>query len=117
MRGPITRRWLGRMSVAAAVAVCVAFGVRQAVAQAYSVPMGSMEPELPRGSRILVSKLARHFAPGDIIAYRHATGLTYLGRVESVDGLSGDLTISRNGTPPTRVSAGDIIGRVVLSTR
>lgn len=117
MRNPIKMRRLGSLAVVAAAAVvCATLGVRQAVAAVYTVPFGSMEPELPRGSRILVYKLADTFTPGDIVAYRHSSGRTYLGRFEGEDG-AGVLAVSRNGTGPLRVQPGDVIGRVVLSTR
>ncbi|MBK7405028.1 MAG: S24/S26 family peptidase [Phycisphaerales bacterium] len=117
MRNPITKRRLGRLGITLGAVTLATIGVRQAVAQVYYVPMHSMEPELPAGSRVLVYKLAGQFSPGDIVVYRNPSGQAYLGRVEGADAATGALTISRNGTPPTPVAASDVIGRVVLSTR
>jgi len=100
-----------------AVALGLMFGVKTAVAEVYSVPVRAMEPELPVGSRVLVYKLASSYAPGQIVAYAHTTGQTYLGRVESFDPIGGTIVLSRNGTGQISVAERDVIGRVVLNTR
>jgi signal peptidase I len=116
MRNPMTARRLGSSLLIAAVVVVAGFGVRHSVAAVYTVPLSSMEPELPRGSRILVYKLRSTITPGDIVAYHHNSGLAYLGRVVAVES-TGALTLTRNGTGEIRVQSSDVIGRVVLSTR
>lgn len=92
-------------------------GVKTAVAEIYTVPMTSMEPELPAGSRVLVYKLADTFTPGQIVAYRHTSGQTHLGRVVSHDPGSNHLTLDRNGVGTFSITDKDVIGRVVLNTR
>lgn len=115
-----TQRWSRRLRSACwalAAALVVTIGVRTAVAQVYVVPTASIEPEIPQDSRVLVFKLASRFEPGQIVAYRHTTGVTWLGRIESVDAATGDLTIGRNGTRPIIIRDDVVIGRVVLGTR
>jgi signal peptidase I len=52
--------------------VLVAAGfVRTFVAEPFLVTATYVEPELPRGSRILVWKLSGNFIAGDVVAYRH----------------------------------------------
>lgn len=98
-------------------ALVLMVGVKTAVAEMYVVPMHSMEPEVPAGSRVLVYKLADSFKPGQIVAYRYTTGQTYLGRVEAWDPNTGALTLNRNGVGTFAIAEKDVIGRVVLNTR
>ena len=114
------RRWPRRFRLAGvgiATAFMLTIGVRTAVAQVYVVPTASIEPEIPQDSRVLVYKLASGFKPGQIVAYRHGSGVAWIGRVESVDPSTATLTINRNGTGPIVIDEDAIIGRVVLATR
>ena len=111
------RRLLIKAGAGVAVAFVLMVGVRATVAEVYTVPMTSMEPELPAGSRVLVYKLAYSYSPGQIVAYRHASGQTHLGRVGAWDPGAGTLTLSRNGTGSITVNESDVSGRVVLNTR
>ncbi len=110
------RKW-AKPAIVACVVLVGSLGIRQAVAGVYYVPLASMEPELPRGSRVLVYKLAGSFRAGDIVAFRHTSGETHLGRFEGEASPSGTITVSRNGSGPIDVPMSDVIGRVVLSTR
>lgn len=113
-------RWARRLRSAGwtlAAALVLTIGVRTAVAQVYVVPTASIEPEIPQDSRVLVYKLASGFEPGQIVAYRHTTGVAWLGRIEHVDAATGDLTVRRNGTGPIVIGDDVVIGRVVLGTR
>ncbi|MEQ8316719.1 MAG: S26 family signal peptidase [Phycisphaerales bacterium] len=113
-------RWPRRLQRAGwgvAIALLLTIGVRSAVAQVYVVPTAAIEPEIPRDSRVLVYKLASRYQPGQIVAYHHAPGIVWLGRVESFDPGLRTLTISRNGTGPVVISKDVVVGRVVLGTR
>ena len=113
-------RWTRRFRAAGwslAAALVLTIGVRTAVAQVYVVPTASIEPEIPQDSRVLVYKLASRFEPGQIVAYRHHSGMAWLGRVEYFDPATGSVTISCNGAGPTVVRGDAVIGRVVLGTR
>lgn len=111
------KRRVRALSLVLGVVVVGTLGVRQAVAQVYVVPLASMEPEIPAGSRILVYKLGDTFAAGDIVVFRDlASGQAHLGRYEGEDA-AGLLTLSRNGTGPITVRPETVIGRVVMTTR
>jgi signal peptidase I len=100
------------------VIVCLAglFTVRAAVAEVFYIPMASLEPELPQGSRVLVYKLGDTYQPGQIVVYD--TGLQkHVGRVDAVDMDRRRLEVSRNGVMYIPIDMEDIIGRVVLTTR
>lgn len=111
------RRLLIRSGIGLGVAMILMVGIRTSVASVYTVPMASMEPELPAGSRVLVYKLADSFAPGQIVAYRHTSGEVYLGRVEAWDQGAGAVTLNRNGVGTFAIAEKDVIGRVVMNTR
>lgn len=59
------------------VAALLAIGFKATVAQAYSIPSGSMEPQLAVGDRVLVSRLAyRLHDPnrGDVVVFHDPVG-------------------------------------------
>jgi hypothetical protein len=101
------------------IALVVAFAVRYAVAQAFYVPGDSVSPIIPRGSGILVYKLAKSFNPGDVVVYQLANHEYRVGIIvhESHDG--GWLIEKNNGSAKERtdVARQDIVGRVFLNTR
>jgi signal peptidase I len=108
-------RWLQRTGLILVAGFVLMVGVRAAVAEVYTVPMASLEPELPQGSRVLVYKLDNQFQPGQIIAYQHSTGQVYLGRVLAIDATG--VSINRNGVESELVAFDTIVGRVILNTR
>ncbi len=67
-------------------------------------------PQIPRGSQFLVWKLAHHFVPGDLIAFR-LHGSQSVGRVAGIEG--GVLTVSRNGSADVSVPSTNILGKVI----
>jgi uncharacterized protein YijF (DUF1287 family) len=101
------------------IVLVLAFAVRYAVAQSFYVPGNSVSPAIPRGSRILVYKLAKSFDPGDVVVYRFANGEFRVGIIvhQSHDG--GWLVEKNNGSTKERtdVARQDIVGRVFLNTR
>ncbi len=111
------RRRLVKAGAGLGVAVLLTVGVRTTVAEVFTVPLASMEPELPAGSRVLVYKLADSYSPGQIVAYRHMSGNVHLGRVDAWDEAAGMLVLNRNGVGTFTIAGKDVIGRVVLNTR
>jgi hypothetical protein len=99
-----------------AVTLVVLLAVRFSVAQEFYVPSDVAAPMIPRGSRILVYKLAESFQQGDVVVFRSAGGEAWMGTVETSDA-QGNLTVSRKGYPQSIVPRRSIIGRVVLNTR
>jgi hypothetical protein len=101
------------------IALVLAFAVRYAVAQAFYIPGNAVSPVIPRGSGILVYKLAKSLDPGDVIVYRLPDGVYRVGIIirQSQDG--GWLTEKNNGSTKERtdVARQDIVGRVFLNTR
>ena len=113
------RRGLRCLTVAGivlGVGFCGLITVRAAVAEVYRVPTDRISPEIPRNARVVVSRIGRTFAPGDIVAY-HVPGAVWLGRVERVDGDTRTVTISANDDDRSIVAVDDIVGRVILQTR
>ncbi len=111
------RRWLVIAPAVLAVGAVVLVSVRAAVAQVYYVPTNVVAPEIPKGARILVSKLGSNYQPGDIIAY-HGDDMTLLGRVASIDPSSGLIDLERNAPGGDHsVTPEDVVGRVVAQTR
>jgi len=98
-----------------AVALVLAFMVRWAVAQPFYVPSDVAAPQIPRGSRVLVFKLARSFSAGDIVVFL-TTDLGYrVGIVKDVQ--PGNLVVQRHGFPDVTVPLDHVVGRVFLNTR
>ena len=112
-----TRRRLIALAIVGVSVLVVLVSVRTAVAEVYYVPTASVAPEVPQGARVLVSKLTRTYAPGQIIAYRNTRGRIWLGRVAAVDESSGRIELSRHPPTDDSVRLDDVIGRVVLTTR
>ena len=106
---PVRKWWrkaLGTLIFASVLAL-----VLQAwVLQAFVIPVKSLEPELPAGSRVLVWKLSRQFAPGDIIAHKHGAQI-WVSRV--VRDEQGQLVLQRNQQPEELLPRADVIGKVV----
>ena len=99
------------------VAACLVlnFSIRWAIAEPFYVPGRGAEPLIPRGSRVLVYKLASAFRAGDVVAFRGLEGEKLLGIVKIEQ--AGVLTVSRNGEADCEVPHWRVIGRVVASTR
>ena len=100
------KRWLATVLIAFAIAM----PLKLWVLEAYVIPVKSMEPELPAGSRVLVWKITREFAPGDIVAHKHGDRV-WVSRV--VRGEKDDLVLQRNQWPEEKLPRTDVIGKVV----
>jgi hypothetical protein len=102
-----------------AIALVLAFAVRIAVAQSFYVAGDGASPMVPRGSRVLVYKLAHSFKPGDVIVYRNSDSEFRMGIVDREIG-DGRWLIERNhGSAKEMVELAQdkIVGRVILNTR
>lgn len=101
---------------AAGVMVPRFFGVQE-----YAVSTGSMEPEIPVGSLIFVTKTdAEKLVPGDIIAYRtgRGTGAPIVHRVVENDTAAKEIITKGDANSaedlfPVRYD--QVVGKVVLS--
>lgn len=95
------------------IALVIALPIRQGVAMPVRVTTDSVAPELPKGSRALVSRLASDFRPGDIIAYK-ADSKVLVARFDSA--ISDVFHVSRNHDAWT-IARSSVVGKVVASTR
>jgi tRNA A-37 threonylcarbamoyl transferase component Bud32 len=92
------------------VAVVIALVIRTFFLQAFIAATDAAAPEVPRGSHFLVWKQTRHFAPGDLVAYRWE-GHVNIGRVSRNEG--GVIWVNRNGQADAAVAVGEIVGKVI----
>jgi hypothetical protein len=77
------------------------------------VPHGS-EPGVTKNSRWIASHLDTGFTPGDLIAYEHESGRTWIARVVTVE--SKGLLLKRGGSPEEFLVPWDkIIGKMLFS--
>ncbi|MEO6742740.1 MAG: protein kinase, partial [Chthoniobacteraceae bacterium] len=90
--------------------IAIVILLRAWVLQAFVIPVNSMAPELPAGSRVLVWKLTRQFAPGDIIAHKHGD-LVWVSRVVREE--KEQLVLQRNEWPEEKLPRADVIGKVI----
>lgn len=103
-----------KLPLALAAALLLIVTVRVAVAQEFYVPGDSVAPAIPRGSRVFVYKLARSFAPDDVIVFRHQNYY----EVGIVQRQQGDtVLVAKHGQPDLWVPLTQIVGRVFLNTR
>ena len=108
-----------RLPIQVGIALLLAFAVRFAVAQEFHVSGDGVAPLVPRGSRVLVYKLANSFDPGDVVVYRLGKVEYRLGIVQHATG-SGGWVVERKtcGVKETlELPKGQIVGRVFLNTR
>jgi len=109
------RQWFAVLLV---VAIAIAAPVLL-VGQYYVVIGRGAAPEIPLGSRILVRKISRSFAPGDLVAYReeglgdiaYQQGGVSVGRVVRADG--NDITVNRHGELDETLPRSRVVGKVI----
>ncbi|MCX6856839.1 MAG: protein kinase [Verrucomicrobia bacterium] len=109
-QGRYPRTLLQRTIMTLLVGVTIFIPIRAWVIHPFVVPTASLEPEIPRGSRILVWKLGKSYVPGDIIAYPHGSQ-TWCSRVTRVEGEK--IIIQRNKSPEEVVPVGEVIGKII----
>jgi hypothetical protein len=101
------------------IALVLAFAVRYSIAQSFYVTGDGVSPMVPRGSRVLVYKLARSFNPGDVIVYHHDPEQCWMGVIVS-QCADGRWLVRRNHATTTEtilLPRDQIVGRVFLNTR
>ncbi|HPA19920.1 MAG TPA: protein kinase [Verrucomicrobiae bacterium] len=98
------------------VALTLALLLRAFVIGNYRAKTDAVSPEIPRGSWMLVYKLARTFKPGDIVAYWCGQKV-FVGRVVESASHDGVVQVVRSQAPPEPIGTARIIGRVVFNTR
>jgi len=101
-RPPSPWRWVIEWAVVLVVAVLLAVGVRDYVAQMFYIPSGSMLPTLQVGDRIVVDKLSYRFHSvqrGDIVVFTRPPleQADFSDLVKRVVGLPGDVIASVDG--------------------
>ncbi len=77
----------------------------------------AIAPEVPKGARVLIYRLARSFEPGDVIVYRDEAGHAMLGRVLEFDKSASRVRVGRNDTQPQSIPLGKVVGRAICSGR
>ena len=110
------RHWGTALFRNLALVVVIAWVLRAFVIGSYRAETDAVSPEIPRGSWMLVYKLARTFEPGDILAYWHE-GKVLVGRVAEVEPRDGVVRVQRRQAAPESLAAANIIGKVVFNTR
>jgi tRNA A-37 threonylcarbamoyl transferase component Bud32 len=104
------RKWWRKALITLLLTIAIVIPLHVWVLQAFVIPVKSLEPELPLGSRVLVWKLSRQFAPGDIIAHKHGAQV-WVSRV--VRDEQEQLVLQRNQRPEEMLPRADVIGKVV----
>jgi tRNA A-37 threonylcarbamoyl transferase component Bud32 len=92
------------------IALVVALIIRTFFLQPFVAATDAAAPEIPRGSRFFVWRLAHEFRPGDLIAYRHDQKVS-VGRVVRSD--DATVSVNRNREADAVVPRADILGRVI----
>ncbi|MFA6172574.1 MAG: right-handed parallel beta-helix repeat-containing protein [Kiritimatiellales bacterium] len=106
---PEFRRWWKQWWVQLAASVVIALLIRTFFVQSFRIATDAAAPELPRGSRVMVWKLPRSFAAGDLITYK-LKGHVNVGRIMRIE--NGIPQVNRNGEPDAAVPHDVIIGKV-----
>ncbi|WP_395738898.1 protein kinase domain-containing protein [Prosthecobacter sp.] len=94
-------------------ALVLAFFIKSFICAAYFIPGGN-EPGVAKGSHWLASRLNTGFAAGDLIAYQHESGQTWLARVVAVE--PKGLRLKRGGAQETfSVPWDKVMGKMLFS--
>jgi hypothetical protein len=101
------KRTLGRSVVPA---IAVALLIRTFILAPFWSATDATAPEIPRGSLVLVWKLSRTFAEGELIAYAE-NGRVNIGRIAKPS--QGAVFVKRNNSEPTSVLHSAIVGKVI----
>ena len=105
-----SRPWWHKALATVVLATIIVIPLRAWVLQPFKINGKSLEPEMPPGSHMLVWKLSREFAPGDIVAHRHGEQ-TWVSRVVRRE--ADNLIVQRNHWPEETLPLRDVIGKVV----
>lgn len=105
-----SKSWLRKSTENVALGMLIALVIRTFLLQPFVAVTDSAAPEIPRGSHVLVWKLAREFVPDDLVAYIR-DGKTNLGRV--VGNRTDTIEVKRYGESSVFIPRKDIVGKVV----
>ncbi|MFA6564959.1 MAG: protein kinase [Verrucomicrobiia bacterium] len=105
-----------RILIDVLVGLALAITVRAFVLTPYQAATDAVSPEIPQGSYVLVLKLARTYAPGDIVVYQSGAK-AMLGRVAQAGPLNGALQIERRNGPPQSIPFSSVVGKVIFNSR
>ncbi|MEZ5384073.1 MAG: protein kinase [Prosthecobacter sp.] len=93
--------------------VVLMFFVRSFIGRPYIVPNGA-EPGVAKNSRWIATHLNTGFVPGDLIAFEHESGRTWLARIVAVE--PKGLRLKRGGSPDVFFMPWDkIVGKMLFS--
>lgn len=109
-RQRVLRTFGSRMLFTIVISVIIAMVLRAYFVQAFVAATDGAAPEIPKGSRLLVWKMASDFSREDLIAYRHQ-GVVSVGRIKEANG--DQFTVTRYNRPDVIISGGAVVGRVV----
>ena len=76
-----------------------------------NVLTGSMEPNIPAGSLILV-KANQEYSSGDVVAYKHAEGMTVVHRIVAIDDNTAITKGDNNNIADAPIAVSNILGKV-----
>ena len=111
------RRWCLRNVVPVVIIVVFVISFRVVVAESFHPTSAAVAPEVPQGARVWAYKLTASYNRGDIVVFRSDIGTAYLARVISLDHSANEMTVGRNGEEERVIKLGQLVGRVVLTTR
>ncbi|MEQ1751677.1 MAG: SdpI family protein, partial [Prosthecobacter sp.] len=104
---------LAKLSGQVVVATVIALFIRAFIVHSYSIPNGG-EPGVAKGSYWLASRLNTGFAAGELIAFQHESGHTWLARVVAKE--DKGLRLKRGGSPDEFFMPWDkIVGKMWFS--
>jgi hypothetical protein len=105
-----TESWKRKLGRSFVPSIAVVLLLRTFIVAPFWSVTDSSAPEIPRGSLVLVWKLSRTFAEGELIAYA-ADGRVNLGRIAKPS--QEAVFVKRNNSEPTSVLHSAIVGKVI----
>jgi tRNA A-37 threonylcarbamoyl transferase component Bud32 len=96
------------------ISVGIAVFLRAFVIQAFTIPVNSAAPEIPRGSWVLAWKLTRSGAPGDFIVFIEGERY-YLGKI--IEAREKEIQVRHLGKDDYVVPRERVLGRVIFNSR
>ena len=114
-----TKKWIYEIAGSVFIALILAFALRTFVLESFRATTDAVETDVPKGSYVLVYKLAGNYDLGDIIVYRSGD-VANLGRVAMSVPLQEFVIIEHrvgDSNAATKVPFADIVGKVILNTR
>ena len=111
------RKWMRRTAWSVVIALATAVVLWTVVLKVVRAQTDAVAPEVPKGARVLLYRLARSFEPGDVVVYRDKSGHAMLARVLEVDESASRLRVDRNDEQPQSVPLSKVVGRAIWTSR